>query len=65
MYEYDHKYIKKHFLITVLWYYVFSLQRTGTQLVIDINSIIVRYMVCKLPPRASIQTKSDPHPILI
>jgi hypothetical protein len=33
MYGYDHKCIKKPFLITVPWYYVFPLQRTGTHLV--------------------------------
>jgi hypothetical protein len=37
MYGYDHKYIKKSFLITVPWYYVFPLQRTGTHLVYIYN----------------------------
>jgi hypothetical protein len=33
MYKYDHKCIKKPFLVIVSWYYVFPLQRTGTHLV--------------------------------
>jgi hypothetical protein len=43
MYEYDHKCIKKPFLITVPWYYVFPLQRTGTQLVY-MMALCTRYL---------------------
>jgi hypothetical protein len=47
MYEYDHRCIKKSFLITVPWYYVFPLQRTGTHLVIHKSGLVNMWIIYK------------------